>query len=303
MNDLIQQKNEIAIQQKSGMSFQEMLKASEVLASSNIIPKEFQAQPGNCFVVLQLANRLEVDPFTMLQNVDVVYGRPGIRGSFARALVQSKTRGFVSDGFEVEGKLPATFKNFKADSSDFQLRYFVEKASPATGEIVKVFGPWIGPALAESMGWWSKNGSFWSKNPSMCERMCKFRAVSWYVRDEDPNILAGIPLSEELHDYDAIDVTPTKEPTAAQKAFKVASPEEEEEAPVAEEKKKVTTEAQSEDEIWKNKCTALKHFAHECGYKLTETIPAIVGREITALSDLSDDEWKHVEAWLDKNRR
>lgn len=292
MNNLPQQQQttEIQIESVAYSNIEQMLHISSVLARSTIIPKDFQGNEGNCFVVLQLASRLGIDPFTMLQNVDVVYGRAGIRGSFARALVKSRTRGLVGDGFETRGELPANFKGFDASKSNFELRYYVEKADYRTGEITKVFGPWIGPALAKEMGWWDKAGSFWAKAPSMCERMCKFRAVSWYVKDEDPNILAGLPLAEELHDYDPIDVTPAKEPTAAQKAFSVA-PTASEEAP------------KTESEITPDAAKALKDYATQCGYKLIEVIPAVIGREVKAISELTKAEFSSVEQWLEQNKK
>lgn len=290
MNELIQQTDTApAVSINMGQTFELQLKRAELLSNSSIIPKDFHGKAGDCFIVMEMADRLGVPAFTMFQNVDVVYGRVGVRGTFARALCQQRLKGFVSDGFEVQGSLPRSFASFKADSSDYQVRYYVDVANTTTGEVVREFGPWIGPALAKSMGWWDKNGSFWSKNPSMCERMCKFRAVSWYVKDERPNVLVGLPLAEELHDYDAIDVTPKAE-SAATKAF--ALPEQEEQKlPIPGADQKINAvQAQ-----------ALQEYAKNQGFKLAELLPAVLQKEVKKLADLTLKELEQVEKWIEDN--
>jgi hypothetical protein len=280
-------------------NFELQLKRAEILSRSTIIPKEFQSKPGDCFIVMEIADRLGLPAFTMFQNVDVIYGRVGVRGSFARALCQSRTENFVSDGFETQGSLPASFASFNPGNSDYAVRYFIEKTSKVTGETKKHFGPWIGLALAKSMGWWDKKGSFWSQNSSMCERMCKFRAVSWYVKDEDPNLLVGLPFAEELRDYDPIDITPAKA-TSAQRAF-AKTPEE---SPIPDPVIEDTNESKEEtDSISLDAAKALKEYSQNQGYKIGEILPAVLGRDVVKITDISHSELRDVEMWLKQNPR
>ncbi len=55
---------------------------AKALASSDLVPKEFRGNVPNCLIALNLAKRIKADPLMVLQNLDVIHGRPAFRATF-----------------------------------------------------------------------------------------------------------------------------------------------------------------------------------------------------------------------------
>ena len=69
--------------------FQMAKQAAEMLASSSMVPTTYQNNPGSCFIALNTALRLRMDPLMVMQNLYVVHGTPSWSGKFAIALIQT----------------------------------------------------------------------------------------------------------------------------------------------------------------------------------------------------------------------
>lgn len=150
------------------------------LAKSDIIPKEFQGKPANCFIAVQLANRLKADPFMVIQNTHVIYGKPSIASSFIIACINGS------------GKLKGSLK-FKLDET--KTKCYAYGIEAETGE--QLIGPVVSMEMAQAEGWIAKNGSKWKTMP---EIMLRYRAASFFGRLQCPEILSGIYSTEEVED-------------------------------------------------------------------------------------------------------
>jgi hypothetical protein len=62
---------------------QEMWQYAQALSRASIIPKTFQGQPANCFVAMDMAERLGVGVMEIMQNTYVVHGTPGFSAKYA----------------------------------------------------------------------------------------------------------------------------------------------------------------------------------------------------------------------------
>lgn len=170
-----------------------MMAVAEKLSESDIIPKEFQKKPANCLIAVQLANRLKADPFMVMQNTDVIYGKPALRSTFIIACINGS------------GKLLGNLK-FELNEKCTKCRAWgIEKETGA-----KLFGPTITMEMAQAEGWIAKNGSKWKTMP---EIMLRYRAASFFGRLQCPEILNGIYSTEEVeemaivnHPTDVVDV-------------------------------------------------------------------------------------------------
>lgn len=157
-----------------------MMAVAEELSKSDIIPKEFQKKPANCLIAVQLANRLKADPFMVMQNTDVIYGKPALRSTFIIACINGS------------GKLLGNLK-FELDEKETKCRAWgIEKETGA-----KLFGPKITMEMAEKEGWITKNGSKWKTMPGV---MLRYRAASFFGRLQCPEILNGIYSTEEVEE-------------------------------------------------------------------------------------------------------
>lgn len=170
-------------------------RAGQLLASSGLVPKEYQGNLANCVVALNMAVRIGADPLMVMQNLVIVHGRPTWSSQFLIAT------------FNACGRFSAIRYEFKGTEGqdDWSCRaYAIEKSN---GE--RIEGSWISIALAKTEGWYGKNGSKWKTMP---QQMLMYRAASWLVRAYAPELAMGLHTAEEVVDAEASrDVTPQAE--------------------------------------------------------------------------------------------
>jgi hypothetical protein len=189
---------ELSIEQET-MSFELVQRQAKLLSSSTLVPKEFQGNMSNCAIGLNIAKRLGADPFMVIQNIDVIHGRPSFRASFLIAMVNSSGR-FTPLQFELTGEGPTRACICWANNKE-------------TGE--RVEGPQVSMAMAKAEGWSTKSGSKWVTMP---ELMLRYRAAAFFARIYAPDITLGMHTSEENYEMAAEpksrNVTPQKSVTA-----------------------------------------------------------------------------------------
>lgn len=180
---------ELSISNES-QAFELVQRQAKLLSTSTLVPKEFQGNMANCAIGLNIAKRLGADSFMVLQNIDVIHGRPSFRATFLIAMVNASGR-FSPLQFRMsgEGQSRACVAHCKVLSS---------------GETVE--GPEINMAMAKAEGWSSKNGSKWLTMP---ELMLRYRAAAFFARIYAPDITLGMQTSEEVEDVREVrNVTP-----------------------------------------------------------------------------------------------
>lgn len=170
---------EISIQNEVA-SFELVQRQAKMLSSSTLVPKEFQNNPANCAIGLNIAKRLGADPFMVVQNIDVIHGRPSFRATFLIAMVNASGR-FSPLQFRMTGE-GAT-------------RGCTAHAKTRDGEIVE--GPEITMSMAVAEGWATKPGSKWKTMP---ELMLRYRAAAFFARIYAPDITLGMHTAEEAAD-------------------------------------------------------------------------------------------------------
>ena len=62
-------------------------RVAKALSVSSIVPRDFQGNIGNCLIAQNLAGRMEVDVFMLMQSMYIVHGRPGVEGKLIIALI------------------------------------------------------------------------------------------------------------------------------------------------------------------------------------------------------------------------
>ena len=155
-------------------SFESAQRIAASLAESQIVPTMYRGKAGlgNCMVALEIANRMGMSPFQVMQNLNVIHGRPSWTSQFIIGLIQGCGR---FDGF--------TYK----ETADSCQCVAVLKAS---GE--EVSGPKITMDMAKREGW-TKNTK-WSTMP---QTMLRYRAAPAFGRFHIPDLILGIKSVEE----------------------------------------------------------------------------------------------------------
>lgn len=177
----------VAVSLTNLQGFELAQRAAKLLATSTLVPKEYQGNLSNCVIALNMAQRIGADPLQVMQNLVIVHGRPTWSSQFLIATVNTSGK-FTALRFEFFGEQGQDTWGCRA--------WAIEKA---TGE--KLVGADITIGIAKAEGWYGKNGSKWKTMP---QQMLMYRAGSWWTRAFAPELSMGLQTAEETGDvFDA----------------------------------------------------------------------------------------------------
>ena len=157
---------------------------AKALASSTLVPREYQGNDSNCLIAIDMSQRLGASPFSVMQNLDIIQGRPSWS---AKALI-----GMINSSRRYDFELQFDEKNDK-DGKPFSCMCWTERKGR------KVLGPVIDMNMAKAEKWTDKNGSKWKTMPQV---MLRYRAASFFSRMNCPEISMGLYTSDEIIDGD-----------------------------------------------------------------------------------------------------
>jgi len=173
----------------TGKGFLHLQRVAAIFANSSMVPETFKGNLSNCCIAINLAHRLKADELMVLQNLYIVYGRPGWSAKFKIAMF-NQTGKFTPISYQFVGT---------KGKDDWGCRAVC--ANRDTGE--RVEGPTITIGLAKAEGWYdrkSKDNKPASKWPTMPELMLRYRAASWMIDTTAPELTMGIGTVEDQID-------------------------------------------------------------------------------------------------------
>lgn len=170
--------------------FENAQRIAKALASSALVPKEYQGQQGlaNTLVAMEIAGRMNLSPLQVMQNLHVIHGRPSWSSQFIIAMINGCGR-FTPLDYNVSGEGDA-------------LSCFAYATEIATGKELR--GPVVTMAMAKREGWATKSGSKWQTMPDL---MIRYRAAAFWGRLYVPEFLVGMKTQEEVVDIEEVQVT------------------------------------------------------------------------------------------------
>ncbi len=185
--------NDIAVQQPSPQlvtagffdlqGFELIQRVASLFAASTLVPKEYQRNVANCTIAINLAGRMRADPLMVMQNLDLIHGKPSLRAQFLIATVNTC------------GRFTPLSYQWKGAEGDDEWGCYATAMSRATGEVLD--GTTITIRMAKEEGWYARNGSKWKTMP---KQMLMYRAAAFWTRAYAPELSLGLPTSEEAHD-------------------------------------------------------------------------------------------------------
>lgn len=167
----------------NGDGFNTAQRIANALSKSTVVPKEYQNNLPNVLVAMEYANRIGASVLAVMQNLDVVQGRPALRATFVIGTVNASGR-FTPIRFRFQGEEGTDSWGCRAVAKDRE-----------SGE--ECVGPLITISLAKSEGWHGKNGSKWKTIP---ELMLMYRSASWWSRVYCPELSLGLHTTDELEE-------------------------------------------------------------------------------------------------------
>jgi len=209
-------------------NFEEGQRIAKVLASSDIVPKIYRDNLPNCMVALNMAARTGADVMMVMQNLDIIQGKPSWSSKFLISTLNTSGK-FSPLRFRIESKgdisaisytdyfWDAPTKKMKPVNKVFKgpvenLTCVAYATEFYTGEVLT--SPKITIEMAIREGWYTKNGSKWQTIP---ELMLNYRAASFFSRLYAPEISMGMHTAEEVIDVVYEDITPKKKGVRKQK--------------------------------------------------------------------------------------
>lgn len=163
----------------------EAMQFSEHLASSSMVPKQYQGKPADILVAVQWGYEIGLAPMQALQNISVINGKPSVYGDAAMALVQASP---LCEGID---------EHIDGEGTPNPVAVCVARRKGRMPVVAK-----FSVEDAKRAGLWGKQGP-WQAYP---KRMLQMRARGFALRDAFPDVLKGLITAEEAQDY------PTDEP-------------------------------------------------------------------------------------------
>jgi hypothetical protein len=178
---------------------------AEILSGSTMVPEQYRGDQGknNIVVALEMAARCGASPLAVMQNMNVIQGRPSWSSSFIIATINSCGR-FSPLKFKFfRGKKEEIFKyKYKYNNQQYEKEISLRNdgcraycKDLETGEVLE--GTLVDLRLAVLEGWWTKPGSKW---PTMTDHMLSYRSAAFFGRLYCPDLLMGMQAQDEILD-------------------------------------------------------------------------------------------------------
>lgn len=166
---------------------------------------------GNCAIAVDMAQRMNVNPLMIMQNLFVVGGNPSFSSKFLISCINASGR-FTPLRYEFKGE---------EGKDDYGCRcYAYEKGDTERKD--PLYGDWITWKVVKGEGWDVRQGSKWKSMPN---QMFRYRAAAFWQRVYCPEISMGFITSEEYEDADIVgdNGTPSAAPSAKKTLLDVAT--------------------------------------------------------------------------------
>lgn len=160
------------------------MQMAKALAESTIVPQQYQKNASNCLIAIEQAQRLRISPIAVMQNLDVIQGRPAWRSKFLIGMINNSRK------FDMELQFDETKDK---DGKPFSCTAWTMKDGR------RIEGMTVDMEMAKLEGWLTKNGSKWKTMPQL---MLRYRAASFFSSLNCPELTLGLYTTEEMLDND-----------------------------------------------------------------------------------------------------
>lgn len=162
-------------------AFNQLLRVSQMLSQSTLVPQNYQGKPQDCFIATEMATRMNISPIFVMQQLSVVKGKPSWSGQACIAMINNCGR-FKDIKHVYTGKKGTDDRGC-----------YVTAVRISDGEIVN--GTEVTMSMAKAEGWTSN-----SKWRNMPEQMLGYRAAAFFARMYCPESLMGLQTYDEVVD-------------------------------------------------------------------------------------------------------
>lgn len=233
--------NQISLMQDGGL--EKVWRVASMFSKSDIVPKQYKGKIENCAIAIDMAVNMGISPLTVMQNLDIIQGKPSWSSQYIIAMINSSGR------FEpLKWKIEKTNVNLKGTEYDesawdnssksmshktlkftkdlMNIEFTAYAKDIKTGDVLE--SPTVSIEMAIKEGWYTKSGSKWQ---TITELMGRYRSAAFFGRLYCPDIIQGFHSKEEIQDVE----------------YSIVDPEEASKKVVSENANKETLEPECED--------------------------------------------------------
>jgi hypothetical protein len=171
-------------------AFENAQRIGKILTQSQIIPASYQNNLPNVLVALEISARTKISPIIVMQNLNVIKGRPSWSSKYIIAALTSSR--VYNLRYELETKGEIEIKQFNQSKKMPNLACRVLATDRRTGEERE--GPWVTMQMAVNEGWYGKTDSKWQTMP---EVMIRYRAATFFANVYYPELTVGLNIEDE----------------------------------------------------------------------------------------------------------
>jgi hypothetical protein len=170
----------------TGSQAADMWKMATALSRATIIPKQYQGQAANCFVALDMAQRLGTGVMEIMQNTYVVHGTPGFSAKYVIGMCNQRGpfKGPIQFAWTPDQKNPSVTAWAIVRETGDRVEFTVDMN------------------MAKAEGWTSN-----AKYKTLPQSMLSYRAGVQLVRLYAPETMLGMQTAEELEDARTVKAT------------------------------------------------------------------------------------------------
>lgn len=166
-------------------AFENAQQIGKVLCQSQIIPQSYQNNLPNVIVALEIAARNKLSPIVVMQNLNVIKGRPTWSSKYIIAALTTARVDNLHYELAEDGTITVSGFGGKTTIKNLMCRAIAN--DKRTGE--ERVGPWVSMKMAVDEGWYGKDGSKWKTMPEM---MIRYRAATFFASIYYPELSIGI---------------------------------------------------------------------------------------------------------------
>ena len=160
------------------------MQMAKALSESTIVPQTYQKNPSNCLIAIEQAQRMNISPLMVMQNLYPIQGKPSWSSKFLIASINASRK------FDMELQYDETKDK---DGKPYSCVAWTMKNGR------RIEGMEVNMQMAKDEGWLGKNGSKWKTMPQL---MLRYRAASLFSSLNCPELTMGIYTKEEIEDND-----------------------------------------------------------------------------------------------------
>lgn len=170
--------------------FEMQQRMAKALSASDLVPQQYKNNVANCYIALDMAQRMNANPLMVMQNLAVIHGNPSFSAKFIIACIAASGK-YQPLEYDFCGEPGADSYGCRAI---VYLKSDTQREHPLVGE-------WVTIALAKAEGWYGKAGSKWKTMPG---QMLRYRAAAWWQRAYDPALSMGFLTTDEVREIEDV---------------------------------------------------------------------------------------------------